>query len=138
MLYWLLYPLKEHISVFNVFGYITVRTALAGITALLICLLLGPFVIRILKKYQIGEEIRSDGPKSHFEKKGTPSMGGILIIGSTILPTLLWGNLSNIYVLLAMGTMLWAISSSQSRQMEVPITKRVRRGGCQSYFRNNL
>lgn len=106
MLYWLLYPLKEHIFAFNVFGYITVRTALAGITALLISLILGPTLIRILKKYQLGEEIRSDGPKSHLDKKGTPSMGGILIIGSTVLPTLLWGNLSNIYVLLAMGTML--------------------------------
>ncbi len=106
MLYWLLFPLKEQISFFNVFGYITVRTALAGISALLISLLLGPFMIKILKKYQIGEEIRSFGPKSHLNKKGTPSMGGILIIGSTILPTLLWGNLNNTYVLIAMGTML--------------------------------
>jgi phospho-N-acetylmuramoyl-pentapeptide-transferase len=106
VLYWLLVPLKEQISVFNVFGYITVRTALAGISALLISLLLGPVMIRILKKYQLGEEIRSNGPKSHLNKQGTPSMGGILIIGSTILPTLLWGNLNNTYVLIALGTML--------------------------------
>ncbi|MCJ7583083.1 MAG: phospho-N-acetylmuramoyl-pentapeptide-transferase [Candidatus Aminicenantes bacterium] len=106
MLYWLLFPLKEQISFLNVFSYITVRTALAGISALLISLLLGPFMIRLLKKYQLGEEIRSNGPKSHLNKKGTPSMGGILIIGSTILPTLLWGNLNNTYVLIAMGTML--------------------------------
>ena len=106
MLYWLLFPLKEQFSFLNVFSYITVRTALAGISALLISLLLGPFMIRILKKFQLGEEIRSNGPKSHLNKKGTPSMGGILIIGSTILPTLLWGNLNNTYVLIAMGTML--------------------------------
>lgn len=106
MLYWLLYPLKKHFILFNVFGYYTVRTALAGITALAISLFLGPLLIKVLKKYQIGEEIRADGPQSHFNKKGTPSMGGILIIGSTIVPSLLWGDLSNIYVLVALGTML--------------------------------
>ena len=106
MLYWLLYPLKDHFFLFNVFGYITVRTALAGATAFVICLFFGPLMIKILKKYQIGEEIRADGPQSHFNKKGTPSMGGILIIGSTLIPTLLWGNLSNTYVWLVMATML--------------------------------
>jgi len=105
MLYWLLIPLKEYSIFFNVFGYITVRTALAGITALLISLILGPWIIKILKKYQIGEEIRTEGPKAHFEKKGTPSMGGILIIGATLISTLFWGNLKNTYVLLAMSTM---------------------------------
>ncbi|MGD2294472.1 MAG: phospho-N-acetylmuramoyl-pentapeptide-transferase [Candidatus Aminicenantes bacterium] len=107
MLYWLLFPLKKHFFIFNVFGYFTVRTALAGITALAICLFLGPILIKMLKKYQVGEEIRSDGPRSHVDKKGTPSMGGILIIGSTVFPVLLWGNLGNIYVLVAMGTMLF-------------------------------
>ena len=106
MLYWLLFPLKEHFFFFNVFGYITVRTALSGITALVLCLILGPLIIRILKKKQIGEEIRADGPKSHFDKKGTPSMGGILIIACTIIPTLLWGNLSNTYIWVAMLTMV--------------------------------
>lgn len=106
MLYWLLYPLKDQSILFNVFGYITVRTALSGVTALLICLFFGPMMIRILKKFQIGEEIRSNGPQSHLNKKGTPSMGGILIIGSTLIPTLLWGNLNNTYVWLAMATML--------------------------------
>jgi phospho-N-acetylmuramoyl-pentapeptide-transferase len=105
MLYFLLVPLKEHIFFFNIFRYITVRTALAGITALVISFIFGPWLIKKLKKYQIGEEIRPDGPQSHFEKKGTPSMGGILIISSTLIPTLLWGNLSNIYVLVAMFTM---------------------------------
>jgi phospho-N-acetylmuramoyl-pentapeptide-transferase len=105
VLYLLLAPLKKYSIIFNPIGYITVRTALAGITALLITLLLGPWIIKLLKKYQIGEEIRSNGPKSHIEKRGTPSMGGILIIGATLIPTLLWGNLNNTYVWLAMGTM---------------------------------
>ncbi|TES86532.1 MAG: phospho-N-acetylmuramoyl-pentapeptide-transferase [Candidatus Aminicenantes bacterium] len=106
MLYYLLVPLREYFIFFNVFRYITVRTALAGITAFLICLILGPWVIRMLNKYQIGEEISPDGPASHLEKRGTPSMGGILIIGATIIPAFLWGDLSNTYVRLAMSTML--------------------------------
>jgi len=105
VLTWLLPPLKKFLFFFNVFHYITVRTALAGITALLLSLLLGPVVIRLLKKNQIGQEIRTDGPQSHFSKKGTPTMGGILIIFATVATTLLWGNLSNTYVWLAMGTM---------------------------------
>jgi len=106
VLYYLLVPLREYFIFFNVFRYITVRTALAGITAFLICLILGPWVIRMLNKYQIGEEISPDGPASHLEKRGTPSMGGILIIGATIIPAFLWGDLSNTYVRLAMSTML--------------------------------
>lgn len=106
MLYYLLVPLREYFIFFNVFRYITVRTALAGITAFLICLILGPWVIKMLNKYQIGEEISPDGPASHLEKRGTPSMGGILIIGATIIPAFLWGDLSNTYVRLAMSTML--------------------------------
>ena len=69
MLYTLLFPLKDQIGLFNIFRYITVRTALAAATALLICLFLGPLLIRYLKKKQIGEEIRAEGPQSHFEKK---------------------------------------------------------------------
>jgi phospho-N-acetylmuramoyl-pentapeptide-transferase len=107
VLYWLLAPLKQTVSIFNVFRYITVRTALAGITALLLSFLLGPALIKLLKKHQIGQEIRLDGPQSHHSKKGTPSMGGVLIIGSTLIPTLLWGNLSNVYVWLGMGTMFF-------------------------------
>jgi phospho-N-acetylmuramoyl-pentapeptide-transferase len=106
VLYYLLVPLREYFIFFNVFRYITVRTALAGITAFLICLILGPWVIRMLDKYQMGEEISPDGPASHLEKRGTPSMGGILIIGATIIPAFLWGDLSNSYVKLAMSTML--------------------------------
>lgn len=107
MLYWLLVPLRKYFFFFNVFRYITVRTALAGITALLISFIAGPFLIKILKKYQIGQEIRPEGPQSHYNKKGTPSMGGILIIGSTLLPALLWGNLNNTYVWLSMLAMFF-------------------------------
>jgi len=106
VLYYLLVPLREYFIFFNVFRYITVRTALAGITAFLICLIFGPWVIKMLRKYQIGEEISPDGPESHLEKRGTPSMGGFLIIGATIIPAFLWGDLSNTYVRLAMSTML--------------------------------
>ena len=106
MLYYLLVPLREHFIFFNVFRYITVRTALSGATALILCLFFGPLIIRILKKNQIREEIRAEGPKSHFDKKGTPSMGGILIIGATIIPTLLWGDLANSYVRIAMFAMI--------------------------------
>ena len=106
MLYWLLVPLREYFFFFNVFRYITVRTALAGLTALLFSLILGPWLIRVLKRRQIGQEIRTDGPQSHYAKKGTPSMGGLLIIAGTIVPTLLWGNFENIYIWLACGAMV--------------------------------
>jgi phospho-N-acetylmuramoyl-pentapeptide-transferase len=105
MLYWLLVPLRELISFFNVFRYITVRTALAGITALLLSMILGPLLIKLLKRHQIGEEIREEGPQSHINKKGTPTMGGILIIAATLVPTLLWADLNNTYVWLALITM---------------------------------
>ncbi len=106
MLYWLLVPLREVNSIFNLFRYVTVRTALAGISALLLSLILGPFLIKQLKKHQIGEEIREMGPKSHQAKKGTPTMGGFLIITATLIPTLLWADLNNIYVWLVVITML--------------------------------
>jgi phospho-N-acetylmuramoyl-pentapeptide-transferase len=106
MLYWLLVPLKEYVSFFNVFRYITVRTFLAGSTALLLTLILGPLLIRLLKKLQIGEEIRDVGPKSHLSKKGTPTMGGFLLLSCTLIPTLLWADLANTYVWLAVITMI--------------------------------
>jgi phospho-N-acetylmuramoyl-pentapeptide-transferase len=98
VLYWLLVPLRGEFFLFNVFRYITVRTAAAGITALLLSFLLGPRLNRLLERREIGQQIRSDGPKAHHAKKGTPSMGGLLIILCTLLPTLLWGNLSNTYI----------------------------------------
>jgi len=107
VLYLLLAPLRSLTIFFNVFRYITVRTALAGITALVLSLIFGPVLIKMLKKRQIGQEIRSDGPESHGSKKGTPTMGGLLIIASTLLPTLLWGDLKNSYLWLAMATMFF-------------------------------
>jgi phospho-N-acetylmuramoyl-pentapeptide-transferase len=107
MLLYLLYTvLERYLHALNVFRYITVRTALASITALMITLVLGPWVIRRLRDLQIGQFIREEGPKSHQAKAGTPTMGGVLIVGSTIIPTLLWGDLENAYVWLAVCTML--------------------------------
>ena len=95
MIYHLLYPLHTTFSFFNVFRYITFRTIFASITALLICLIVGPWMIRKLQDLQIGQQIRDDGPQSHLVKKGTPTMGGILIIFAVVISTLLWTNLSD-------------------------------------------
>ena len=107
MLLYLFYnTLQRYFHALNVFRYITVRTAMASITALLLTLVLGPWVIRQLRILQIGQFIREDGPKSHRSKAGTPTMGGVLIVTSTVIPTLLWGDLENAYVWLAVFTML--------------------------------
>jgi phospho-N-acetylmuramoyl-pentapeptide-transferase len=98
MIYHLLYPLHTTISFFNVFRYITFRTIFASITALLICLIFGQWMIQKLQDMQIGQQIRDDGPQSHLVKKGTPTMGGILIILAVVLSTLFWANLSDVYV----------------------------------------
>ena len=104
ILYEYLYPLNHYwapLRVLNVFQYITFRTAYASITALLISLFLGPWLITRLREFQIGQQIREEGPKSHQKKAGTPTMGGVLIVVSILLPTLLWANLRNRYVWLA-------------------------------------
>jgi phospho-N-acetylmuramoyl-pentapeptide-transferase len=107
MLYYLLnYVLRPHFSPLNVFRYITVRTALASLTALLLSLLLGPWVIDRLRDLQVKQYIREEGPKGHQKKAGTPTMGGVLIVASMLIPTLLWADLRNAYVLLAMGSTL--------------------------------
>ena len=98
MLYHLLYALHNQISFFNVFRYITLRTIYSILTALLITFLLGPWVIRLLTKYQIGQYIREDGPQSHFSKKGTPTMGGVLILFAVFSATLCWADLTNYYI----------------------------------------
>ena len=98
MIYHFLYPLHTTISGFNVFRYITFRTIYASVTAFLICFFLGPWVIRKLTMMQVGQYIREDGPESHFQKAGTPTMGGTLILFSVIVSTLLWTNLVNPYV----------------------------------------
>ena len=98
MLYHLLYPLHTTFSVFNVFRYITFRTIYASLTAFLICFLLGPWMIRKLAQMQVGQYIRNDGPKTHLDKAGTPTMGGTLIILSVVVSILLWSDLTNFYV----------------------------------------
>ncbi len=98
MLYHLLYPLHEIYSFFNVFRYITFRTIYAAITALIICFILGPWLIRKLQTLQMGQPIRENGPSSHITKKGTPTMGGILVIFAVAVSTLLWANLTVDYV----------------------------------------
>ena len=98
MLYHFLYPLHTHFSFFNIFRYITFRCIYATITALLISFFTGPYLIRRLKIHQIDQAIRKDGPASHLKKEGTPTMGGLLILISIILPTLLWAELTNPYI----------------------------------------
>lgn len=112
ILYEFLYPLNPYwapLKVLNVFTYITFRTAYASITALMISLLLGPWLIGRLREFQIGQQIREEGPKSHQAKAGTPTMGGVLIVVSIIAPALLWTNLRNRYVwLLIISTIAYA------------------------------
>jgi len=107
MLYHLLYPLHEYVSWLNLFRYITFRSAAAAITALLISFLVGPYIIRYLKRKQISEEIRSDGPQTHLSKAGTPTMGGLIILAAVIIPTLLWARLDNLYVSLVLLATTW-------------------------------
>jgi len=94
MLYYLLYEqLHKYVSPFRVFSYTTFRTAFASLTALFLCIALGPWLIHKLRQFQIGQYIREEGPKSHQKKAGTPTMGGVLIIISIVIPTLLWADL---------------------------------------------
>ncbi|MHB8410320.1 MAG: phospho-N-acetylmuramoyl-pentapeptide-transferase [Candidatus Acidiferrales bacterium] len=107
MLYYLFVTvLRPHFSPLNVFRYITVRTALASLTALFLTLVFGPWTIRRLRELQIGQFIREEGPQRHQAKAGTPTMGGVLIVAAIIVPTLLWADLRSPYALLAMGATL--------------------------------
>src|SRR6185436_11410436 len=105
--------LAKDFRLFNVFNYITLRAVLACLTALAVSLILGPYVIRKLTAYKIGQAVRDDGPRSHLTKAGTPTMGGALILVSIVLTTLLWGDLSNrlvwvvLLVTLAFGIIGW-------------------------------
>jgi phospho-N-acetylmuramoyl-pentapeptide-transferase len=107
MFYHLLYPLHTQVSFFNVFRYITFRSAYAAATALLLTLLAGPYVIRRLRAIHIGQAIRAEGPQTHQVKAGTPTMGGLLLVGSILVSTLLWGNLTNRYVQIALLAVTW-------------------------------
>ena len=107
MLYHLLYPLRDFFSPLNVFQYITFRSASAAILALIISFILGPAIIRMLRRNQIGEEIREYGPESHFKKRGTPTMGGIIILSAIILPTLLLADIKNPFVQILLISTIW-------------------------------
>lgn len=102
-----LYQFKDYFFGFNVFRYITVRAALAAITALLLSFVIGPKIVRLLKRHQLGEEIRSDGPSTHLSKAGTPTMGGLIILGSILISALLWARLTNLYVQLIFLATVW-------------------------------
>src|SRR5438045_2942145 len=107
MLYFLLYEqLYRYATPFRVFRYTTFRTAFASLTALFLCIALGPWLINKLRQFQIGQFIREEGPQSHQKKAGTPTMGGVLIIISIVIPTLLWADLRSRYVWIAIAALL--------------------------------
>jgi phospho-N-acetylmuramoyl-pentapeptide-transferase len=106
MLLWLTQWLAQDIRAFNVFAYITLRTVLAAMTALVISFIVGPAMIRKLTAYKIGQAVRNDGPQTHLSKAGTPTMGGALILVSIAITTLLWGDLTNRYVWVTLVTAL--------------------------------
>jgi len=102
LLYWLLYlKLFHYFPPFRIFRYLTFRTAFASLTALFTGLIVGPLVINRLREFQISQYIREEGPKAHQKKAGTPTMGGLLIVISIVVPTLLWADLSNRFVWIA-------------------------------------
>ena len=106
MLVWLAEYLTQYFSFFNVFSYLTFRAILGILTSLLLSLYLGPKLIARLQQMQIGQVVRNDGPQSHFSKKGTPTMGGLLILGAVLLSTLMWANLDNKYVWVVLFVLL--------------------------------
>ncbi|MBU1661851.1 MAG: phospho-N-acetylmuramoyl-pentapeptide-transferase, partial [Chloroflexi bacterium] len=107
MLYHLLFPLSALFSGFNVFRYITFRCIGAALTAFILVLMATPQFIRLIQRYQIGQVVRNDGPATHFVKQGVPTMGGLLILLTIMLTTLLWANLTNHYIWLLLAVTLW-------------------------------
>ena len=103
MLYHLLYPLREHIGIFNVLRYLTFRSMLAFVVCLALVLILQPRFISIVSRRRLGQPIRDDGPESHLEKKGTPTMGGLVVVTAVILSTFFFADLTNIYVWVTIG-----------------------------------
>jgi phospho-N-acetylmuramoyl-pentapeptide-transferase len=136
VLYWLGYEvLFPHYSPFRVFQYSTFRTAMASLTALLLSLVLGPWLIRQLRTFQVRQFIREEGPQSHQKKAGTPTMGGLLICASIILPTLLWANLSTAAVWVALSSVvlygaigLWDDYTKVARKRNLGLTVRQKFG----------
>lgn len=107
MFYYFLAPLGQRYIIFNLFNYISFRAAGAVVTALLISFVVGPAVIRRLRARKVGQVIRAEGPASHQAKRGTPTMGGLIILLATVVPTLLWAQLDNRFVLVALLALLW-------------------------------
>src|SRR5712691_13024333 len=107
VLYHLLAPLAKQHILFNLFNYITFRAAGATVTALVVAFVFGPGIIRMLRDRHIGQVIRAEGPASHAGKRGTPTMGGLIIILGTVVPTLLWARLDSRYVVVAVAATLW-------------------------------
>lgn len=136
MLYWLGYEvLFRYYTPFRVFQYSTFRTAMASLTALLLSLVLGPWLIRRLREFQIQQHIRAEGPQSHHKKAGTPTMGGLLICASIILPTLLWANLNTAAVWVALAAVilygaigLWDDYTKVARKRNLGLTVRQKFG----------
>ena len=108
MFYHLILPLKEYVSYFRLFQYISFRSAFAALTALLLVLIFGGLVIRWLQRLKLGEQIRNLGPESHKTKAGTPTMGGILILGAVIISMAFWGNFSNHYLIVLIIATRWS------------------------------
>lgn len=102
MLYHIFYPLASDVKLFNIFKYLTFRTIYSMITALLVCFVIGPWIIRKLESLQARQVIRTDGPESHLQKQGTPTMGGVMILAAIVIPTLLWADLRNSYIWLTL------------------------------------
>lgn len=107
MFYYLLAPLGKTWIFFNLFNYISFRAAGAVVTALLIAFVAGPGIIRRLRSHKVGQVIRAEGPASHQSKRGTPTMGGLIILLATVIPTVLWAQLNNRFVLVALLALLW-------------------------------
>ncbi len=95
MLYHFLYPLEEIFGAFRIFQFITFRAAGAAATAILLTFVVAPFIIRVLRNRKVGQIIRADGPTSHQSKRGTPTMGGLIVLSCTFIPTILWARLDN-------------------------------------------
>ena len=106
MLYELLYRLHDYFSPLNVFRYITFRTSLAAFTALIFTFISAPYLIAWLRRISMTQQIRDDGPKTHYSKAGTPTMGGIIILSSITFSMLMWGNFRNVYIVVVMTSLL--------------------------------
>ena len=107
MLYWLLWPQARHSALANLVTYISFRAAAAVVTALLIAFVVGPFIVARLQALKVGQIVRTDGPATHLGKRGTPTMGGLIILLATVVPTVLWARLDNRFVLVALFAIVW-------------------------------